>query len=56
MTLDKYLDQLAKYNYLEKKTTPGPGGAEEGALIEWRWGSREVEFSEKAAAAFIESM
>ncbi len=35
---------------------PGPNGLGEGATVEWRWGNREVEFSEKAVAAFIEKM
>lgn len=32
------------------RSTAGPG---EPPKIEWRWGSREAEFSEKAAAEFI---
>lgn len=56
MTLDKYLDLLAKQNYLEKTKIMGPGGNEEGATIEWRWGSREAEFSEQAASLFIENV
>lgn len=56
MTLDKYLDLLAKQNYLEKTKIMGPGGQEEGAVVEWRWGNREAEFSERAAAQFIEAM
>jgi len=53
LTLDKYLDLLAKQNYLEKTRIPAPDGAEENATIEWRWGAREAEFSEVAAAQFI---
>lgn len=56
MTLDKYLELLAKQLYLEKAKIMGPNGQEEGSVIEWRWGSREAEFSEEAAAAFIEAM
>lgn len=56
MTLDKYLNELDKLKYLEKRTIPGPNGSEGGATIEWRWGSREVEFTEAAAAQFIEDM
>ncbi|OCF79047.1 hypothetical protein I204_00991 [Kwoniella mangroviensis CBS 8886] len=57
LTLDKYLDLLAKQNYLEKVKIPGHGrghGGEGGEQFEWRWGQREVEFSEKDAAKFIE--
>ncbi|KAL7421060.1 hypothetical protein Q5752_003944 [Cryptotrichosporon argae] len=54
LTLDKYLDALARQNYLEKIKIPGAHG--ESASVEWRWGSREAEFSEKAAAAFIEQL
>ncbi|WOO78544.1 uncharacterized protein LOC62_02G002091 [Vanrija pseudolonga] len=67
LTLDKYLELLTKLNYLEKvglqmfnrtrshtqvvtRSTAGPA---EPSKIEWRWGSREAEFSEKAAAEFI---
>lgn len=53
LTLDKYLDLLAKQNYLEKTRIPAPDGAEENATIEWRWGAREAEFSQVAAAQFI---
>jgi hypothetical protein len=53
ITLDKYLDVLAKQNYLEKIRTAAPDGVEENATIEWKWGPREAEFSEKAAAQFI---
>ncbi|BEI85820.1 hypothetical protein CcaverHIS002_0601070 [Cutaneotrichosporon cavernicola] len=56
ITLEQFMDVLAKQNYLEKtkhKHAGGDGPAEE---IEWRWGSREAEFSEKAAAAFIEKL
>ncbi|WVW79536.1 hypothetical protein I302_101505 [Kwoniella bestiolae CBS 10118] len=53
LTLDKYLDLLARQNYLEKVKIPGHG-AEGGESYEWRWGQREVEFSEKDAARFIE--
>lgn len=58
MTLDKYLDLLTKQNYLEKVkiTNHGGAGGEDGTTIEWRWGNREVEFSEKAAASFIEKV
>ena len=53
MTLDKYLDLLSKQNYLEKIRIPSADGVEENAIVEWKWGSREIEFSEKAAAQFI---
>ncbi|WVQ63737.1 uncharacterized protein L199_001890 [Kwoniella botswanensis] len=57
LTLDKYLDLLAKQNYLEKVKIPGHGhGGEGGEQYEWRWGQREVEFSEKDAARFIEQL
>ncbi|WWC98140.1 hypothetical protein V866_005031 [Kwoniella sp. B9012] len=57
LTLDKYLDLLAKQNYLEKAKIPGHGhGGEGGEQYEWRWGQREVEFSEKDAAKFIEQI
>ncbi|WWC72934.1 uncharacterized protein I206_106898 [Kwoniella pini CBS 10737] len=55
LTLDKYLDLLAKQNYLEKVKIPGHGN--EGVeTYEWRWGQREVEFSEKDASTFIEQL
>lgn len=56
LILDKYLDLLAKYQYLEKIKNPGPMGQPEGGTIEWRWGSREAEFSSIAAAKFMEEM
>ncbi|WWD06919.1 hypothetical protein V865_005016 [Kwoniella europaea PYCC6329] len=57
LTLDKYLDLLAKQNYLEKVKIPGHGhGGERVEQFEWRWGQREVEFSEKDAAKFIEQI
>ncbi|KGB75826.2 hypothetical protein CNBG_1664 [Cryptococcus deuterogattii R265] len=56
LTLDKYLDLLAKYQYLEKIKNPGPMGQPEGGTIEWRWGSREAEFSSIAAAKFMEEI
>jgi len=57
LTLDRYLELLNKQNYLEKTKIVGHNGPDgEGSSIEWRWGSREIEFSEKAAAAFIEMM
>ncbi len=56
LTLDKYISELEKAKYLEKKVIPGAIGTEESATIEWRWGSREVEFTEAAAAQFIEDV
>lgn len=56
LTLDKYLELLAKYQYLEKIKNPGPMGQAEGGTVEWKWGSREAEFSSKAAAKFMEEM
>ncbi|ODN97304.1 hypothetical protein L198_03867 [Cryptococcus wingfieldii CBS 7118] len=57
LTLDKFLDQLARTRYLEKIDIPGHGGGREGASCEWKWGARaEVEFSTKAAAKFIEEI
>ncbi|TXT09121.1 hypothetical protein VHUM_02595 [Vanrija humicola] len=56
VTLDKYLDLLAKLNYLEKVVTPSASGPGEPPTITWRWGSREAEFSEAAAAEFIASI
>ncbi|WWC63856.1 uncharacterized protein I303_106461 [Kwoniella dejecticola CBS 10117] len=56
LTLDKYLDLLAKQNYLEKVRIPGHGHGEGGDTFEWKWGQREVEFSEKDAATFIEQI
>lgn len=56
LTLDKYLELLAKYQYLEKIKNLGPMGQPEGGTIEWKWGSREAEFSSKAAAKFMEEM
>lgn len=66
MTLEKYIDVLAKQNYLEKvgfrktlltrqmkRSNPS---APEGFSYELRWGSREAEFSEEAALAFIERL
>ncbi|WWC91027.1 uncharacterized protein L201_005967 [Kwoniella dendrophila CBS 6074] len=54
MTLDKYLDLLARQNYLEKVKIPGYGNTENSETCEWKWGQREIEFSEKDAAEFIE--
>ncbi|EJT51880.1 hypothetical protein A1Q1_06877 [Trichosporon asahii var. asahii CBS 2479] len=54
LTLDKYLDLLARKRYLEKAESGGTGG--QPKVIEWRWGAREAEFSEKAAGAFIEKI
>ena len=54
LTLDRYLDVLARQQYLEKVKVPGAPGFE--ATTEWRWGNREAEFSETAAATFIEKM
>nr|ODN90611.1 hypothetical protein L203_01722 [Cryptococcus depauperatus CBS 7841] len=56
LTLDRYLDLLARQSYLEKIKEPGPNGQAEGGLIEWRWGYRESEFSYKAAGKFIEEI
>ncbi|OXC60434.1 hypothetical protein C358_04148 [Cryptococcus neoformans MW-RSA852] len=56
LTLDKYLELLAKYQYLEKIKNLGPMGQPEGGTIEWKWGSREAEFSSKAAAKFMEEI
>lgn len=56
LTLDKYLELLAKYQYLEKIKNPGPMGQPEGGTIEWKWGSREAEFSSKSAGKFMEEM
>lgn len=53
MTLDKYLDLLARQQYLEKVKIPGQLGAGEAPVFEWRWGNREAEFSEKAASEWI---
>ncbi|GMK56100.1 hypothetical protein CspeluHIS016_0211560 [Cutaneotrichosporon spelunceum] len=46
MTLEQFMDTKLKH-------TGGDGPTEE---IEWRWGSREAEFSEKAASVFIEKL
>jgi hypothetical protein len=54
MTLDKYLDLLARQQYLEKVKVPVAPGVE--PATEWRWGNREAEFTESAAAKFIESV
>ncbi|OCF35722.1 hypothetical protein I316_02777 [Kwoniella heveanensis BCC8398] len=56
LTLDKYLDLLAKQSYLEKVKLPAPGHNPEAESCEWRWGQRDAEFSEKDAATFIERM
>lgn len=56
MTLDKYLDLLARQQYLEKVKIPGPTHGEEAATYEWRWGNREAEFSEQAASDWIVEM
>ncbi|KAK8844165.1 hypothetical protein IAR55_006959 [Kwoniella newhampshirensis] len=56
LTLDKYLEVLAKQSYLEKIKLPGPVGNADAGVIEWRWGNREAEFPEKAAAEFIEEI
>lgn len=55
LTLDKYLDLLDRQLYLQKVRVAKQGTAD-GFTIEWRWGQREVEFSEKAAARFIEEL
>lgn len=55
MTLDKYLDLLDRQNYLTRVKLPHLGGTE-GPPIEWRWGGRELEFSEEQAAKFIEDV
>ncbi|ORY24201.1 MAGE family-domain-containing protein [Naematelia encephala] len=52
MDLDKYLDLLAKQNYLEKVKSAIPGNRD-AEKISWKWGNRDAEFSEKAAAEFI---
>ncbi|WVQ93061.1 hypothetical protein IAU59_000125 [Kwoniella sp. CBS 9459] len=55
LTLDKYLDLLAKQSYLEKIKIAAPTRDNpDGEACEWRWGQREVEFTEKDAAVFIE--
>ena len=57
MTLDRYLDVLARQGYLEKIKVLNPSGnLEDVPKFIWRWGPREVEFSEVAAGKFIESM
>lgn len=57
MTLDKYLDLLARQQYLEKVKIAGqPLHGEESAAFEWRWGNREAEFSEQAASDWIIEM
>ncbi|WVQ81365.1 hypothetical protein IAT38_003488 [Cryptococcus sp. DSM 104549] len=56
LTLDRYLELLARQSYLEKVKIPGPAANPEAGSIEWRWGNREAEFSEKAAAKFIEDV
>ena len=56
LTLDKYLDLLAKQNYLEKVKLP-PDNAHPEGDTEWKWGSRaDAEVSEKSAARFVEQM
>lgn len=56
MTLDKYLDLLARQQYLEKVKIPGQFHGEDIAAYEWRWGNREAEFSEQAASNWIIEM
>jgi hypothetical protein len=56
MTLDKYLDLLARQQYLEKVKITGQLHTEEVAAFEWRWGNREAEFSEQAASDWIIEM
>ncbi|WVR08920.1 hypothetical protein IAU60_005979 [Kwoniella sp. DSM 27419] len=56
LTLDKYMDLLAKQAYLDKVKLPAPAGNPEGQTYEWRWGQREAEFSESDAAMFIEQI
>lgn len=53
MTLDKYLDLLARQQYLEKVKIAGQIHGDESAAYEWRWGNREAEFSEQAASDWI---
>jgi hypothetical protein len=55
LTLDRYLDVLDSQHYLQKVKIANPAAAE-GHTIDWRWGQRQVEFSEKAAAKFIEEV
>ncbi|RSH95070.1 hypothetical protein EHS25_000156 [Saitozyma podzolica] len=55
ITLDKFLDLLDKQNYLEKVKVPSAHAAE-GWGVEWRWGNREAEFSEKDAARWIQKV
>ncbi|WRT69237.1 uncharacterized protein IL334_006221 [Kwoniella shivajii] len=56
LTLDRYLDLLARQNYLEKIKLPGHASTEGGETYDWKWGQREVEFSEKDAVHFIEQV
>ena len=53
MTLDKYLDLLYKQQYLEKVKVNSQVGNGEAAQFEWRWGSREAEYSEKAVQEWM---
>jgi hypothetical protein len=53
LTVDKYLELLAQQQYLEKVKTSGQLHSAEAAQFEWRWGNREAEFSEQAAAQMI---
>ncbi|KAI9636924.1 MAGE family-domain-containing protein [Dioszegia hungarica] len=55
LTLQKYLDLLDRQHYLQKVRIPNPA-ALDSPSIEWRWGQRQVEFSEQAAATFIENV
>jgi hypothetical protein len=58
LTLEKYLNALVAQGYLEKTRVkpPANNANTETELYEWRWGNREVEFSEKSAAIFIDQM
>jgi hypothetical protein len=56
MTLDKYLDILARQQYLEKVKIQGQLGAGETAMYEWKWGNREAEFSEVAVQEWMTRM
>jgi hypothetical protein len=56
MTLDKYIDLLARQQYLEKVKIPGQMGVGDTTMYEWRWGNREAEFSEKAVQEWMTRM
>lgn len=53
ITLDKYLDLLHRQQYLEKVKIVSQVGPGDAAAFEWRWGSREAEFSEKAVQEWM---